>query len=188
MSEDVIIRSAEQKDILEILEVQKDSLLKNKTIRSAEKDGFIIYSISEDELRGLISSNCCFLIVAVHQDKVVGYALAYDLNVWRKIKTKWDKRSLVTNSVKNHLIMDKVLYFRHIVRDNSFKGVGARLEEEIYSIAKKKGFEYVIAEILESPLKNKKSIEIHEKRGYAKIGYLDYLDGYFWRLYEKKLE
>jgi len=187
MGEEVIIRSAEQKDISGILEVQKGQLLKNKSLRSAEKEGFLVYPLSEDELKNLISSEDVFSIVAEFGGKIVGYALAYDLKKWREVKPKFDKRILVTSSVKNHLIDDRVIYFRHVARFDNFSGVGKSLEEEIYSLARKRGLGFVIAEILESPLKNRKSLEVHKKRGFVKIGHVDYLDGNFWGLYEKKL-
>jgi len=187
MVADTIVCCAEIKDIPDILEMQNSFLLKNKTIRAAEKDGFVVYPIYENELRELISSNYCFLVVARSNERVVGYALAYDLNTWKKIKKKWDKHSFLPIFVKEHLSADRVLYFRQIVRDNNFKGVGNRLEEEVYSVARSKGFKFVVAEILESPLLNKKSKEVHEEEGYVKIGCADYFDGNFWGLYEKKL-
>jgi L-amino acid N-acyltransferase YncA len=187
MVEDIIIRPAELEDIPGILEIQRGFLLKNKTIKSAERDGFLVYPLKEEEIEGIVLSESSFLFVAEDKGVVVGYALAYDLNNWRKFKSKWDKRVLVVTQIKNHLQKDKVLYFRHIVRKLNYSGVGEKLEEQVYSVAKSKGFQFVIAEILERPILNKKSKEAHEKRGYVKIGQADYMDGNFWGLYEKEL-
>ena len=187
MSEDIIIRSAELEDIPGILDVQSSFLLKNKTVKAAERDGFLVYPIKEEELEGLILSKNSFLLVAEDKGVVVGYILVYDLNNWRKLRPKWDKRVLVTTQIRNHLQKDKVLYFRHIVKKLNYSRVGEKLEEQIYSVAKSKGFQFIIAEVLERPIQNKKSKEEYGSRGYIKIGQADYLDGNFWGLYEKEL-
>ncbi len=188
MGGDIIIRSVELEDIPGILEVQKDLLLKNKTIVSAKKEGFLVYPIKEEELEEIILSESVFLIVAEDKRDIVGYILAYDLEDWRKIKPKWDKRILVIPKVKDHLNKDKIIYFRHVARKFSYAGVGFKLEENIYLLAKNKGFKWAIGEILERPLINEESKKAHEERGYIKIGQADYLDGNFWGLYEKELK
>jgi L-amino acid N-acyltransferase YncA len=187
MVEQIIIRPAEQKDIAEILKIQENLLLKNKTIKSALKEGFLVYALKEDELKEIINSGKDFLIVATENGLVIGYALAHDLNEWRKNKSKWDKRIIVSPKTRDHIYSDKIIYFRHIARKPDYVGVGKMLEEQIYSLAKNKGFKYVIAEILEQPISNDKSREIHEERGYLKIGQANYLDGNFWGLYERIL-
>lgn len=187
MVDEIIIRSAELKDIPGILDVQKDLLLKNKTLKSAEKEGFLVYPLKEEELKDVINSKKYFLVVVEDGEKVVGYALAYDLNDWRRKKLRWDKHAIVLPKVRTHLLTDKILYLRHVARKSEYSGVGEKLEEKIYSLAKDSGFKYVVAEILEMPILNKKSKEAHEKRGFTKIGQTDCFDGNFWGLYEKEL-
>ena len=188
MVEEVIIRPAKIEDIPGILEIQNDFLLKNKSIKAAEKEGFLVYSIKEDELKNMISSGNLFLFVAVSNGKVIGYASACSLEDWRKSKVKWDKRIIVSPKIRDHLYTDRIIYLRHIARNLNYPGVGAQLEEKIYAIAKEKGFKFVVGEILELPLSNEKSRKIHEERGYVKIGQANYLDGNFWGIYEKELD
>ena len=188
MVENVLIRSAKLEDVDGILAIQENCLLKNKTIKSAEKDGFLVYPVRQDELNEIINSGEDFLFVAVGKEGIVGYALAHDLNNWRKIKSKWDKRIIVSPKTRDHLAQDRIIYFRHVARKLSFSSVGAELEDQVYLAVKNNGFKYVVGEILEHPISNEKSKEEHEKRGYKKIGQTNYLDGNFWGLYELELK
>lgn len=188
MVEDVIIRPGDLEDISGIMKVQDDLLLKNQTIKSAEKNGFLVYPIKEEELEDVINSSEHFLFVAIDGKEVVGYALAYPLDEWRNIKLKWNKRIIVSPKTRDHLDKDRVIYFRHIARKTNYPGIGALLEKEVYSSAKEKGYGFVVTEILEHPISNEISKKVHEEKGYLKIGQANYLDGNFWGLYELELK
>jgi len=185
--ENVAIRPAKEEDIKGILKVQEELLIKNKTQNEVGKNGFLVYSLKEEELKNMISLKQNFLLVAESVREIVGYALAYDLNVWRKNKPQWDEEITADTSIKNHLSKNKIIYFRHIARKSQNPGVGIKLEEKIYEMAKHKGYQFVIGEILERPILNEKSKTVHEQRGYKRIGQVDYPDGKVWGLYEKKL-
>ncbi len=188
MVEDIVIRPADVEDISGIMKVQNDLLLKNQTIKSAEKNGFLVYPIKEEEFEDVINSSEHFLFVTIVKKEIVGYALAYPLEEWRNIKFKWNKRIIVSPKTRDHLDNDKVIYFRHLARKSDYSAVRARLEEEVYSFAKSKGYLFVIAEILEHPLSDENSKKLHEENGYVKIGQTNYLDGNFLGLYEKELK
>lgn len=188
MVKDIVIRQAEYSDIPGILKVQNDFLLKNQTIKSAEKNGFLVYPVKEEELEDVINSSEHFLFVAIDDGEVAGYILAYPLEEWRNIKMKWNKRIIVSPKTRDHLDNDKIIYLRHIARNINYPGIGARLEAEVYTSAKEKAYRFIVAEILELPISNETSKKVHEERGYIKIGQANYLDGNFWGLYERELK
>ena len=186
--EEVVIRPAKIEDIPGILSVQKKLLLGNKKGNDIRKKGFLVYSVREEELKKIISQRQNFLLVAEGKEGIVGYALAYDLEDWRKNKPGWDKEVKTDSDAKNHLLKDRILYFRHIARTKQYLGIGKRLEEQIYALAESQGYQDVVGEILENPVLNEKSKEIHEQRGYRRIGQVAYSDGTLWGLYEKQLK
>src|SRR3989344_4724025 len=84
--EDIVIRPAKARDIKGILAVQKALLLKNKSQTNVGKEGFLVYPVEEEELRRMINREQNFLFVAEGARGIVGYALACDLEEWRKNK------------------------------------------------------------------------------------------------------
>jgi hypothetical protein len=185
---EVIIRPAKYEDIKGILAVQKELLLGDRRGTDVQKRGFLVYSLNEIQLKNVISNNQNFLLVAEGKEGIVGYALASDLDEWRKNKPHWDEEVTAGTEIKKHLFKDRVLYFRHIARRDDFSGVGGKLEEEVYALAKNQGYQSVVGEVLERPVPNERSKQVHEKRGFRKIGEVDYRDGNVWGLYEKELK
>lgn len=159
----VQIRSAKEKDASEILFIQDSLILSNN--REAEEHGFLVYPISKSELKKLIRDKNNIVLVAEENKKIRGYALAYDLNEWKKIKHEWESAVKLTSAN----LESKVLYFRHIARLKGSEGVGKKLEEAVYTLAKKRNYEIVIGEILEKPIANKVSLAKHLERGYKKL-------------------
>jgi len=182
----IIIRKAVVEDITGVLDLQNQFLLRNAKEKGIEKRGFLVYPVTSKELEKIISNNLNILVVAIYEEKIVGYGLAYDWKEWKKIKKEMSIKA--SDSVKKHLSKDKILYFRHIARKIEFPGVGELIENKVYDIGKKKGYNAVVGEILEKPILNEKSKEVHEKRGFKKIGQVDYKDKNLWGLYEKELE
>lgn len=184
---ELIICKARQEDINGILTIQKEFLLGNKKSTKIQKKGFLVYPISKEELKKSINNPKNIILVAKGKEGIVGYALTYDLNKWKKNKSKWATGVTTSIEIKMHLSKDRILYFRHIARKEEYPGLGHKLEEKIYTLAKNQGYQSVIGEILEKPISNEKSKQIHEKRNFRKIGEVDYRDGNLWGLYEKIL-
>lgn len=187
-NQEVTIRHASEQDIPGILAVQKNFLLRRNEDKSVERRGFLVYPLKAEELRGIIKKDSIGLFVAVSSGKVVGYALSYDLEEWKKHKPHWYSEINVEPDVKAHLAHEKVLYFRHIARNEDFPTAGSKLEEQTYRFARERGFEAVVAEISERPYSNEISKRVHEGRGFKRIGKIEYEDGYTWGLYEKDLK
>jgi len=188
---DLEIRPARKEDIQGILAVQKDLLLESKANlekRLLEKEGFLVYPVGEKELKQLIDNPSNILLVARSQGNIVGYALAYDLSSWRQSKKDWDLEFHAESTTKKHLSENKVLYFRHIARKKGFSGIGEKLEENVYAIARSQGYKTVVGEILEQPIQNTASITIHKTRDYGRIGQITHKDGMIWGVYEKNLQ
>jgi hypothetical protein len=82
MVKDIVIRPAELEDIPSILDIQSSCLLKNKPIKLAEKEGFLVYPIKDFEVEEIVFSKNPFFIVAEDNGNIVGYALAYEIEFY----------------------------------------------------------------------------------------------------------
>jgi len=178
---------AKAEDIDGIISVQKRRLLREKKNVGIVKEGFLVYPVSSKELKELLPRENAIILVAKERERVLGYILSYDLNFWRELKPGWYEKLNASEHVKQVLLRKKVLYLRHIARLKGCKGVGTRLLSELMKIAKRRKYEYVICEILESPVKNKTSVNFFEKFGFVPAGSVTYSDGFKWRIFIKKL-
>lgn len=203
------IKEAGLEDVYGIMSVLKENLLpkelldqekrvfylKNagKKIEDFSTKGFLINSLSEEELKDiLLDKENHITLIAKENDDIVGYAITYDLENWRKCKPNWEKTVELIDKEKDHVLTkEKVLYFRHIATKHlsKNKGVGAMLEYKVFFEAKQKGYKKIIGEALEYPIENKASLDFHKKIGFKKIGTIkESKNDLIWGLYKKDLE
>jgi len=193
---------ASSNDIQGILSVQKENLLSvkapnllseqgsetNEDTKEIEREGFLIHAVTQEELEKLITDKQnIILLVTKENDEVDGYALAYDLNIWKRFKPQWEKNIRVPQDMFELLSEEKILYLRHIARKKSAKGRGSRLMEMLINEARSRGYKYIICEILEKPITNKASIEFHQRFGFNEIGQVEENENFIWGLFIKKL-
>jgi len=82
-------------DIPGILEVQKMNLISLEKNSPEELEklcafGFLIHALKEDELAGLVNDKVDNIIfVARNGLDICGYALAYNLEKWKKLNPEW---------------------------------------------------------------------------------------------------
>jgi hypothetical protein len=179
------IRPAKEEDIPSILFIQDSFLLSNDD--DLEKRGFLVYPITEFELKEIINNKNNLLLVALNEKEIIGYALLYDLDEWKRVKPSWNRQILIDDKIKDTLFKNRTLYFRHIARKEGYPSVGKQLEEKAYGLARNIGYKFVIGEILEKPYSNELSKKVHEARGYKRIGEVKYPDGKLWVIYKKEL-
>jgi hypothetical protein len=182
------IRHAEEKDIPEILSIQNELLIDNKQNKeNPGKEGFLVYPLDKSHLKSIILNKSNIMLIALKDKQTVGYALAYDLKDWKKLKSNWEAQIKINQSTRKEINSKRVIYFRHIARRKEFKGIGWELEKKMFDILKQRNYQLILAEILESPYTNTISKEIHKQRGFEKIGEVDYKDGKLWGLYKKDI-
>ena len=176
------VRTAVLQDIKSVVKIQKILALNRDNKDEYSKKGFLVYKAEAGELKKIINNKQVIFLVAENAKGVIGYALAYDLDLWKVNKQKWEKQIKLIETLPK-----KILYFRHVARLEGFNGAGNLLEKEIEERSKKLGYKFILGEILERPIPNLKSKEVHESRGFTKIGTIDYQDGLLWAVYIKKL-
>jgi hypothetical protein len=175
-------------DINQILDIQKNFLLRNKKTKQISNNGFLINKVSKKDLFFAIknSKKYSFLLVAKNKnDHIVGYFLAYDFNFL--IKKNPD---LFINTLSNirKFKNKKILYGKHIVSDGTIKGIGTSLNNVMFSIAKEYGYNFYLGEICEAPIKNTISLDFHIKKFLMKK-IKEYKDSnnFTWGIYLKNL-
>ncbi len=183
----VIIRKATDKEVSQLLALQQSLLLGNRSGKEIEESGFLVYPVTAKEFSEILQNESTILFVAEMQDRVAGYILGYDLKEWCKNKPDWENSIQVTSAIKKHLLHDRTLYLRHVARKPDCQGLGSKLELQISDWARQQGYVSMIGEILEGPIINKISRAVHEKRGFKRIGQVDYKDGKVWGIYEKEI-
>ena len=89
-------------------------------------------------------------LVFVEKNEVAAYAYA----------TQWKPRSAYKNTVESAI---------YVKQGFERKGIGSKLYQELINILKEKGFHSILGGIA---LPNEKSIALHEKLGFVKVGQL----------------
>lgn len=203
------IKEAEIEDIVGIISILKENLLPNELLNKETRDiylrntgkkiedfsakGFLVHSFSEEDIKNiLLDKENHITLIAKENDDIVGYAITYNLENWRKCKPDWEKTIEIIDKEENPMLKkEKVLYFRHIATKHfsKNKGVGAMLEYKVFFEAKQKGYEEIIGEALEYPIENKASLDFHKKIGFKKIGTIkEFGNELVWGLYKKDLK
>lgn len=203
------VREAEIEDVAGIISILKENLLPSELLNKETRDlylkntgkkiedfstkGFLVHSFSEEELKNILfDKENHITLIAKENDDIVGYAMTYSLENWRRCKPDWEKTVELIDKEKDSLFKkEKVLYFRHVAtkRFSKNKGVGAMLEYKVFFEAKQKGYRKIIGEALEYPIENRASLDFHKKIGFKKIGTIKESENeLIWGLYKKDLE
>jgi len=171
MPEEIKIALAKLEDIEGILAIHDEVFLPNRKKDELEEKGFLLSPINAEELKTAIQDTDNFIVlVAKKENKIIGHVLAYDLNMWRKLKPKWDEK-IEPRDNYDQILKLKVIHLRHIARKDTAKGAGHQLLEYLLQTAKAKGYDMVIAEILEKPHDNKISKKLFQNRmKFKKVG------------------
>jgi len=180
-------------DIPGILEVQRVNLISLEQNRAEElerlgKRGFLIHALGEGELAGMVNDkNDNIIFVARDNADVCGYALAYNLEKWKKLNPEWRNTIEIFKNVVCEFNKNRILYLRHIARKPGFDRCGSKLMKVLASAAREKAYEAIVAEILQKPVANKASTEFHEYHGFSVIGSEKEGENMVWGLFLKKI-
>jgi len=182
------ITFAKNEDIQGILNVFNELSINNriKLNENLSENGFLVYPITKNDLEGIIKNKKNILLVAKHNTKIIGYALAYDIFEWMKLKPTWENKLKLNKLYSTKLFNKNMVYFRQVGRLSGYKGVGIKLEERLFEIIKERGYHRIIAEIAQYP-KNIISQKVHKARGFIKVGTIEYGDSIIWGVYIKDI-
>jgi L-amino acid N-acyltransferase YncA len=174
------VRRAKITDIPGILAVLDYHLLAKKdSLNTTElaQTGFLVQSFSADEARAAIADKASFqFFVATDQDEIIGYITGCDV---KKLKPYYrDKLAAISPELRHIVLTEKAFFLRHIAKLPGKNPVGAQLMGAMETEACVGGFAYILCQIVEQPVQNKKSIIFHQKQGFSCAGYDQFGDEY----------
>ncbi len=182
----MLIREATLDDIPAILDIQKQIGPENPR---AKERGFIALEIKEEKLVSLFNDDEVIKLVAIENNKVIGYFIGYPMDRLKAIFEEWHQllsEKLADKDVNPH----DTFYHEYIGVNPDYKGVGGKLIKEISSRASKLGFTHIICEIQHEPVLNTGSIGFHTHMGFRNIGEIPYVGAFrrLWGIYLKKTQ
>lgn len=131
------VKEAEIEDIVGIISVLKENLLPSEFLNKETRDlylkntgkkiedfstkGFLVHSFSEEELKDIIlDKENHITLIAKENDDIVGYAMTYNLENWRKCKPNWEKTVDLIDEEKTSFLKKKRYYILDILQPNDF--------------------------------------------------------------------
>lgn len=186
----VKIDNATEEDIEGMFSVQRSRIVKpeEESVELGGK-GFLVYEISRDEFKELLTDTENHLVkVAKDDNGVAGYLVSYTLKQWCELHLGWLDGMVTLDEIKDLLKTNKVMYGRHIaVREDSPKGVGGQLLDETLDDVKKGGYKFYVVEILKDPIENQKSKNFVLGKGFQEIGTKTDENSRVWGVFLKEL-
>jgi L-amino acid N-acyltransferase YncA len=184
---EIQIRTATVNDISSIIEVLKHNLFQQKSAAqnaTLETSGFLIHGFTSDELQtAMLDTTNHIVLVATENNTVVAYALSYDL---RHIKPHWVVDIHGTPEIHALLATEKILYHRHIAKHSNTKGIGRQILQALIAEAKARDYSYIVCQIVQKPLQNTVSTNLHEAFGFSAVGFVED-DKYTFGVYLKSM-
>lgn len=187
------IKNAEKVDMADILSIQLSKIIvpEAETETQVQETGFLVYSLSAEELNNLIGNKKSYFVkVAKLGEKVVGYLISYDLKEWEATHADWLSRLDVSDDDKMLLSSAKVLYGRHIVLDEhqAAAGTGHELLDATLQEAVGHNYKYFVVEILKEPISNNRSVRFVRNEGFRLIGRQHDEKNRVWSVFLKDLK
>lgn len=189
----VTVADASEIDIEDILSIQSQRIIipeADVKKQNLEKTGFLIYPTSADDLKRMLEDDRNHLIkVAKEKNKTVGYLISYDMKQWELLHPDWFSRLCASEDDKKLIKDEKGLYGRHVAVDEhvNISDVGKELLDSTLQEAINRGYRYFIVEILEKPIKNKRSMRFVQKAGFRLIGQMEDQNNRIWSVFLKDL-
>ncbi len=164
------ITTLKEKDILNLLTLQKDNLKQNLDAQTIDSQGFVSFVYSPDDIKGMMKDEP--QIIAMDGDEIVGYALTASLEYAQTIKLlqplveksktlTYDNNTLLPLSNLRYYIMGQVCV------KAGYRGIG--VFDALYQGHK----EYLSGKydgvITEIATENKRSLAAHRRVGFKTI-------------------
>jgi hypothetical protein len=156
------IEFAKEDDIDGVLDVQESVLLANKDQEdNPGKSGFLATKIDRATVEEAIRDGGKEIFLIIGKDSsgnIAGYFLAYNLTKWIQLHPNWVQETGVDPKI---VADNKIMYGKHVASNKTIPGVGRKLDNYLFDLAKEQGYNLYIGEICEGPIKNEKSINLH---------------------------
>lgn len=189
----VVIAPIQPAELDGLLAVHEQNLIANKTLLSDQElsdQGFLIHPFAPEEIE-LIRNypERSIALVAREDSDIVGYIISFSLDEWKRMKPAWMATVEISKAEQEVTHDAKTLYVYQVARTPSHHGkdIGRKLEEELFCEADKRGYKYIIAEVLDLPIQNRVSIAMHHELGYVRIGSVHEGEHMLWGLWKKDL-
>lgn len=154
------IDDANIEDIPGIMAIQLTKIKKPEELEPEDaKHGFLVYKVSEEELRTLITGDIKHIIkVARKNGAVIGYFIAYDMKYYLHQHPEWinEFEENPSGDMKQKFQSSDVLFSKQLALSSTAKGtgLGEKLWEAVYQDAAALGFKYEVGEVLAEPIRN----------------------------------
>jgi len=150
------------KDLKQILNLQKNNLAENISNLEKSKEGFFTV---KHTLALLKSMNKSFPhIIAKDNNKVIGYALSMTINFSNQIKVL----KPMVEEISKIITHDNYIIMGQICIEKNYRGTGVfkNLYQTMKKYLKKTNVKVIITEI---DIENKRSFKAHKKVGFKKL-------------------
>ena len=170
------IHDASHRDVGDILAIQSQKIVVPEALERGtciEQDGFLVYPVSDQDLRQLIANPAEHIIkVAQGGGIIAGYIISYDMRQWQMLRPDWLARARIEANHVAFFQAKKMLYGRHIAIDDhtTIGSVGRDLLNATLQEGKNRGYDYFVVEVMRRPILNQRSIRFVESEGFALIG------------------
>jgi hypothetical protein len=177
--EKTVIRRAEIPDIPSIRRLIENSLGDNLSEKEKEKEGFVTWNPTENELAEIINDSG--IVVSISGEKLKGYAITMSREAGHRNPFFAEMLSQAEKmEFDGKLIADyNYVIFAQICIDKSFRGgmTFVRLHSATQEILKEQNYEIFVGEIADT---NRKSLAVHSN--YTDIGTYDSERGIKWHV------
>ncbi len=163
----MLVRSATDNDIEQILEINAKNLLANNkdkmTSEEFSKKGFILMKVTKKDLENAIADKLGYIVlVSEENSEITGYLTACDIT---NVDVKFQKEVAAIKEASGH----KILYYKQIAKKPETQNVGKNLIAKMFDEARHRSYSCIICKIVHKPFYNQASIGFHEKYGFSKV-------------------
>ena len=150
------------KELLEILELQKKNLPENLSAIEKEKQGFVTVKHSFNILKKM--NDACKHTIAKYNDKVVGYALSMTKDFASDIEVLKPMFVEISDAIskENYIVMGQICIDKRFRGQGLFKGLYNFMKTETCAL----NYTKIITEI---DINNSRSIKAHKSLGFKDL-------------------
>lgn len=156
------LQATSNKELEQIIALQKNNLPENLSDKEKTEQGFVTVKHSLVMLKDM--NNECPHTIAIHNNKVVGYALSMTKNFASEIEVLKPMFIEISKSVseKKYIVMGQICIDKKFRKKGIFKGLYQFMKTNVC----KDHFNMIITEI---DVNNIRSLEAHKAVGFKKL-------------------